>query len=83
MSYDLKPSIGLGNIAITDKWQKIIPKQINTTSLKISGPVYIDDIQVNYDSELDTEGTDKENFGLAKILEQVIDEILDKTPIDE
>ncbi len=82
MSYNYKPA-SFSYLTVTNTWQKIIPKQLNTTSLKISGPIYIEDIQINYDSELDTEGSAKENFGLAKILEQVIDEILDKTPMDE
>jgi hypothetical protein len=66
-----------------DSWTKITPKQQNTNILTITSGVMIEDIAILYDSDLDTEGSSNENFGLAKVLEQIIEEMLDKTPMED
>ena len=43
----------------------------------------IEDISILYDSDLDTEGSNNDNFGLSKVLEQIIEEMLDKTPMED
>jgi hypothetical protein len=61
-----------------DSWVKFDLKNILISELVIEGRYLIDDISIMYDSDLDNQVNSKDQIGLAKILEQVIDDILEK-----
>lgn len=67
-----------------DKWIKITLDTSETfTDLILKGSFAYDDINISYDSDLDSERSDNDNIGLAKILEEVIEDILEKKGEDE
>ena len=70
--------------ASVDEWTKAVLHNTIGNTLEISGKSHIDDINIIYNSEQDKEASKNNNLGLSKILEQVIDDILDsKTNNDE
>ena len=66
-----------------NKWEKIIFNRFVGNTLIIGGKILIDDISIMYDSDLDQDPTKNDNVGLSKILEQVIDDILESKTNNE
>lgn len=68
---------------LDDKWKKINVERKAVKSFIIDGPVLIDDISINYDSDNDDDVSKNNNTGISKIIEEVIDDLLQKNPIDD
>lgn len=74
-----QPTIVRKIYANNDTWTKLDGEPImNVMDIEFQGLGLVDDISIMYDSDLDAEPNANNQVGLAKILEQVIDEILEK-----
>lgn len=74
--YNNKLEYTINNKVYSNKWTKVVPRQSPITAIQLNKNYIYDDISILYDSDYDLDG-DMQKNGLYKMLEQVIDELVE------